>query len=211
VTDPPRPRAHRAIIAARQALPEELRAVLAFWFGEPGEDGFGAFRKAWFEKDPAFDQAIRDRFEGLHARVHDGAFADLLVNPDAALALVVTLDQFPRNMFRGSPRAFASDARARAAARSAVGAGHDRHVSPFERWFFYLPFEHSEDAGDQERGVELFRELAWHEPSVKAIESAERHRDIVARFGRFPHRNAILGRATTEEEAAFLLEPRSSF
>lgn len=209
--DPAWPRARRAVADARRALPAELGQVLDFWFGAPEAEGYGTDRPAWFAKDDAFDRAIRDQFAAIHARVHDGAMAEFAGNPDAALAFIVVLDQFSRNMFRGSPRMYASDARALALARSTVIAGIDRALVPVERWFVYLPFEHGESLDDQERSLGLFGDLAWHEPSRKAFESAERHHAIVARFGRFPHRNAVLGRASTADEEAFLAMPGSSF
>ncbi|MEX2650045.1 MAG: DUF924 family protein [Alphaproteobacteria bacterium] len=209
--DPAWPRPRRAVAEARRALPAELGTVLDFWFGAPEAEDYGANRPPWFAKDDAFDRAIRDRFAALHERLQDGAMAELVVDPDAALALIVALDQFPRNMFRGSPRMYASDERARALATAAVGAGIDRLLVPVERWFVYLPLEHSERLDDQERALGLIGDLAWHEPSRKAFESAGRHHAIVARFGRFPHRNAVLGRASTAEEEAFLMMPGSSF
>jgi len=209
--DPAWPRPRRAVTDARRALPAELGQVLDFWFGAPEADGYGTNRPPWFAKDDAFDRAIHERFAMIHERLHDGAMAELVLDPDAALALIVALDQFSRNMFRGSPRMYASDERARAFATAAVGAGIDRLLVPVERWFVYLPFEHSERPDDQERSLGLFGDLAWHEPSRKGLESAGRHHAIVARFGRFPHRNAVLGRTSTAEEEAFLKEPGSSF
>lgn len=205
------PRATGAIATARARLPAPLGAVLEFWFGAPDAPDYGTQREAWFTKDLAFDQVIRDRFGQLHDAVLAGAFDRWLGDADGALAMIVALDQFARNMHRGSPRMCAADPRALALARAAVGQGHDAWLTPIERWFVYLPFEHSEDIADQHRSLDLYGGLAGHEPSRKAIESAQRHHDIVARFGRFPHRNAIMGRISTPEEIAFLLEPNSSF
>ncbi|MGH6720358.1 MAG: DUF924 family protein [Alphaproteobacteria bacterium] len=204
-------RAAGVIAAARARLPAPLGAVLGFWFGAPDAPDYGASRDAWFTKDPAFDQVVRDRFGALHDAVLAGTYDPWLGDPDGALAMIVALDQFARNMYRGSPRMYAADQRARSLARATLGHGHDAGLTPVERWFVYLPFEHSEDIADQRRAIELFDALAWHEQSRLAIDSARRHHDIVARFGRFPHRNAILGRATTAAETAFLLEPTSSF
>ncbi len=205
------PRAGGAIVTARARLPAPLGAVLEFWFGAPDAPDYGTQREAWFTKDLAFDQVIRDRFGQLHDEVLAGAFDRWLGDADGALAMIVALDQFARNMHRDSPRMYAADPRALALARAAVGQDHDAWLTPIERWFAYLPFEHSEDIADQHRSLDLFGGLAGHEPSRKAIESAQRHHDIVARFGRFPHRNVILGRISTPEEIAFLLEPHSSF
>jgi uncharacterized protein (DUF924 family) len=198
-------------VRARAALPESLRAVLAFWFGAPDAPDFGLPREAWWQKDAIFDGVIRDRFAATHADVLAGCHDDLLANADAALAMIVTLDQFSRNMYRGGSAMYAADERARLMARRTIERGHDARLLAVERWFVYLPFEHSEQVSDQGESARLFRTLAWHEPSKLSIESADLHREIVVRFGRFPHRNAILGRATTEDEARFLLEPKSSF
>ena len=121
------------------------------------------------------------------------------------------LDQLPRNLFRGSPSAFSCDPEARQAARHAVGRGFDRAVAPVRRWFFYLPFEHSEDLADQQRGLELYASLPADEDRDLCLRAAQRHHDIIARFGRFPHRNEVLGRSSTAAEAAFLREPGSRF
>jgi uncharacterized protein (DUF924 family) len=175
--------------------------VLDFWFGELSP-------KAWFEKSDQVDQRIRDRFLATHAHVsQDVSLDDLLQSADIALAAILVLDQFPRNMFRDTPRAFASDAKALALAERTVAAGLDRAVDAARRIFFYLPFEHSEAIADQDRSVALFEGLG----DAEYLRYAHAHRDIVRRFGRFPHRNAILGRRSTPEELAFLQTPGSSF
>lgn len=174
-----------------------MEDVLTFWFADPD--------RAW-RKDPAFDEEIRRRFGDLHAAVVRGEHEAWRTTPRGALAYVIVLDQFSRNLYRGDPRAFAADAQARAAAAEAVAAGHDQALTTAERGFLYMPFMHSEALADQDRAVALFRPLGG-----ASLEFAERHRDIVARFGRFPHRNAVLGRASTPEEAAFLTQPGSSF
>ena len=181
--------------------------VLRFWFGEPR----GTRLKPWFEKDPAFDAGIRSRFLPLYETLARGEHADWLDEAGRCLARIVALDQFPRNMFRGTPRAFAADALALQAARHAVDEGYDRTLLPVERLFAYLPFEHSEALGDQERACELFRPLAAFPETDDAYRYAVAHRDIIARFGRFPHRNAILGRASTAAELEFLSQPGSGF
>jgi uncharacterized protein (DUF924 family) len=176
--------------------------VLDFWFGRPR----GEPRKRWFEKDAAFDAEIRQRFLPLHEALAAGLHADWLEDAQGCLARIVVLDQFPRNMFRGTPRAFATDALALAAARHAVAQGHDRGLLPVERQFVYLPFEHSESLADQERACELMRPLG-----EELYDWALRHKRVVERFGRFPHRNAILGRESTPEEVEFLKQPGSGF
>lgn len=189
--------------------------VLAFWFGgdsgEPGDPGDGAFRDAWFEKDPAFDSEVADRFGGLYEEAAGGDLDGWKEDARGCLALVILLDQFPRNMFRGDPRAHATDAAALDAARYAVDRALDRELPAFGRMFLYMPFMHSEDAADQRRSVDLFDRLA-REPGAPDVSGyAVGHKEIVDRFGRFPHRNAVLGRETAPEEAEFLGQPRSSY
>ena len=179
--------------------------VLDFWFGAPDSRERGLPRKAWFEKSDAFDADVR-RFVPLWERAARGELDLWQATPLASLALIVVLDQFPRNMFRGTARAFSSDARALAAAMLAVDRAFDRVLVEHERTFVYLPFEHAEDLAVQRRSLEVFGSrdpdnLIW----------AKRHYDIVARFGRFPHRNAALGRESTPEEIEFLKQPGSSF
>ena len=174
-------------------LPAEAAAVVSFWH----EAGPGR----WFTKDAAFDRQFRERFLPVHEAAMRGECAGWLATPNGALALLLLLDQFPRNAFRGSPRMYASDAMAREMAAAAIGAGHDRAVETQMRLFIYLPFGHSENPADQERSVALARELG--EPELS---HAQRHRDIIRRFGRFPHRNPILGRSMTPDEQRFLDE-----
>jgi uncharacterized protein (DUF924 family) len=171
--------------------------VLAFWFADP---------ERWWKKDPAFDAEIRNRFLSLHNAIERDGREDWLETPRGALSYVIVLDQFSRNMFRGSARMFESDTRALAAARRALDRGFDRSLSREERMFLYMPFMHSEDIADQDRCVGLFASALqeW-------VRYAEQHRDIVRRFGRFPHRNALLGRQSTSEELKFLKQPGSSF
>ena len=173
-----------------------MEEVLAFWFADPAR---------WWRKDAAFDAEIRARFEGLHGEIERGEHDDWCATARGALAYVIVLDQFSRNMFRGTARMFASDARALAAARAAIGRGDHHTLATQEQTFLYMPFMHSEELADQERAVELFG--ARGDEASYAV----RHRDIVRRFGRFPHRNELLGRPSTPEELAFLSEPGSSF
>lgn len=181
--------------------------VLEFWFGTPR----GPRLKRWFEKDAAFDAEVHRRFLPLYEASAAGAHTQWLGEADSCLARIVVLDQFPRNMFRGTARAFAADPLALDAARHALAAGYDRDRLPVERLFFYLPFEHSESLEDQERACELCRPLEAFPETHDAYRYAVAHRDIVARFGRFPHRNDILGRPSTTEELEFLKGPGSSF
>lgn len=168
--------------------------IVAFW-REAG-------RKAWFAKDDAFDAELEVRFEAAHMAASRGDYADWLETADGALALVLLLDQFPRNLFRGSPHAFATDGLALAAARTALSKGFDAATEMPLRVFFYMPFEHSEAAADQARSVALMSAAGDEEYT----HYARLHADIIARFGRFPHRNAALGRESTPEEVAFLKE-----
>ena len=166
--------------------------VLAFW-RDAGPD-------RWFEKDDAFDAAIRSRFLATYEAAARGELSAWEESPEGALALLIVLDQFPRNMFRGSARSFAADPLARDVADRALTRGFDRDFPVAEREFFYLPFEHSEDAADQERCCALFRATG----DAGLLKWAELHADIIRRFGRFPHRNAVLGRDSTPDEIEFL-------
>jgi uncharacterized protein (DUF924 family) len=192
-------------------LMPDFGEVIDFWFGPPDSPERGRARKCWFEKDPVFDAVVRSRFEALHRRAATGRLSKWERTPLAALALVVVLDQFPRNMYRGEPRSFAADALALAVARRAIERGFDDVLRPVERWFAYLPFEHAEDLTAQRRSLALFGSLASDPDSAGTIDYARRHFEIISRFGRFPHRNDILGRQSTREESIFLSEPGSRF
>jgi uncharacterized protein (DUF924 family) len=181
--------------------------ILDFWFGAPGSPEHGTNRQEWFKKSDAFDAEIRRRFAKDVDAAIDGGLEGWAQNAEGALALIILLDQFPRNIFRNSGRSFAGDARALETAKRAIACGFDEERAKFERVFFYLPFEHSEDLADQDRCIALVSALG----DDNYIDYAHRHRDIVARFGRFPHRNALLGRASTDEEIEFLKQPNSSF
>lgn len=154
----------------------------------------------WFAKDAAFDDAFREAFADLHDAAKDGRLDDWADSANGALGLILLLDQWPRNVYRGDPRSFATDDVARNFADKAIDAGYDLEVAPELRSFFYLPFMHCEDIGVQDRCVALCEEMG--EPNT--VKYARLHRDIIARFQRFPHRNAVLGRQSTEEELAFL-------
>jgi len=168
--------------------------AVAFWFA--------ADPKCWFTKDEAFDAAIRERFLALHEEAAAGKLDACEEAPEDSLALLILLDQFPRNMFRGSARSFATDRQALAVAKASIARGFDQAMPMPQRQFFYLPLMHSEELADQERCVTLYRALG----DADLLKWAELHADIIRRFGRFPHRNALLGRATTPEEQAFLDE-----
>jgi uncharacterized protein (DUF924 family) len=189
--------------------------TLDFWFGPPDDPGHAAPRDVWFTKSAGFDAEVRERFGSLIEAALAGEHDDWLtrpVQPLPALALVVVLDQFTRNAFRGTARAFAGDTGALRAARALVASGADRALTGVQRQFAYLPFEHAEDLAHQRTAVQLFRQLGRDEPALADLERwAQRHLDVVARFGRFPHRNAALGRESTPEEMDFLATPGSGF
>lgn len=191
-----------------QSSPAE---VLDFWFGKEGEPGYGGFRDEWFQKDEAFDREVTDRFGGLYERAAAGDLDGWQNEPEGSLALVILLDQFPRNMFRGDARTHATDGKALTAAKHAIERALDRELPAFQKMFLFMPFMHAEGVEDQRRSVELFEGLAREPGGPDVVEYAVGHREIVERFGRFPHRNAILGRETTPEEAEFLTQPGSSF
>jgi len=180
------------------AFDDSAKGVLHFWFGEHPKD--------WFVKNTAFDAEIRKRFLALHEQAAAGRLAHWADGARGCLARIILLDQFPRNMFRGEARAFATDARARVAARAVLERGWDRQMSRSEQLFAYLPFEHSEALEDQDLSVELMKDFEEEQRRY-----AERHRDIIRRFGRFPHRNGILGRQSTPAESEFLKQPGSGF
>ena len=183
--------------------------ILAFWFGE-GED-HGKRRAAWFKKDAAFDDEIRQRFLATFAAAEAGRLSHWKNNPHDCVALIVVEDQFPRNMFRGSARAFATDALGREATVHALANGFDLGLKPVERQFIYLPLEHSELLADQQLCLTLMLQLAAHDETSDLHVWAQKHLDIISRFGRFPHRNAVLGRQSTAEEIDFLSQPGSGF
>ena len=193
-------------------MPEQrAQAVLDFWFGPPSSPYYGKPREAWFKKDPGFDAAILHNFLDDYEKARDGAYDSWQDSAPQCLALVILLDQFPRNMFRDDARAFATDAKALECARHAIAAGFDRKVGETGRMFFYLPLDHSEDLTCQERSMDLTRALPdWDQPG-SPFQYASRHFEIIRRFGRFPHRNQILGRANTPAETEFLTLPDSGF
>jgi uncharacterized protein (DUF924 family) len=198
----------------------EIEQILDFWFGvdfDPSAPPADDRQRLWFGKDSATDQLIRTRFgDGVEAAAR-GALDGWASHPRGRLALIVLLDQFTRNIHRDNPEAFACDAKALTLCLEGLTRDHDRALAPLQRVFFYLPMEHAEDLALQERCVAAFETLRAEAPaaSEKAFDGfldyARRHRDIIGRFGRFPHRNAVLGRISTQAETDFLAQPGSSF
>jgi uncharacterized protein (DUF924 family) len=192
-------------------LPARAQALLNFWFGPADHPERFHHKQIWFRSTPEFDEAVRAGFAGDHEEAVAGALADWEAAPLSALAHVMLLDQVPRNIFRSTPRAFASDHLALATTNRALARGFDQAVPAAWRPFFYLPLEHSEVLADQQRGLDLLLAL----PPVPGRKSdghmTRLHFEIIERFGRFPHRNAILGRQSTAEELAFLAECEHRF
>lgn len=191
----------------------QVQAILKFWFGDsPQESSYEQRRQLWFRKRPEFDAEIRQRFADVYEQAATGALDAWQQAPLSCLALIIVLDQFPRNMFRDTPQAFATDAKALDVAQRAVAQGFDQQLRPLQRIFLYLPFEHSENLAHQHQSVELTRQLSAEAPELADVfDYAVRHQDVIERFGRFPHRNRILGRESTPEEIEFLKQPGSSF
>lgn len=197
----------------------DIESICDYWFGSNPDDVAVAKEKGnlWWSKNPAVDSEIRERFGNLVEAAGRNELSDLAATPRGLLALILLTDQFPRNICRASPRAFASDPLARAHCRDGIARGLDRELRPIERVFHYLPLEHSESLDDQNESVRLFSGLVRDAaPQSRELfegyhRYAEQHSDIIVRFGRFPHRNRILGRVTTPEEDAFLKGPGSSF
>jgi uncharacterized protein (DUF924 family) len=182
--------------------------VLAFWFA----DSPTRFRDAWFHATPDFDAGCAAQFRDALRDARSGALDHWAEEPRGALALVILLDQLSRNIYRGTPDAYAADPQALAVARTALARGLDARLDPVERLFLYLPFEHAESLAEQDKAVRLFEGLrGTYDGAETAIDAAHRHRDVIRRFGRFPHRNAILGRASMPEEQAFIAEPGTAF
>ena len=185
--------------------------ILVFWFGPRDSPSRNTARDVWFRKDAAFDAEIRTRFGDATAIALAGGYGEWCATPDGSLARVLLLDQFTRNIHRDTPAAFSGDARALATAQDAIARGLDHALDPHGRWFLYMPFEHAEDRVAQERSLALFARLAEETGLAAPLEWAQKHADVIARFGRYPHRNAILGRVSTPEELTFLDQPGSRF
>jgi uncharacterized protein (DUF924 family) len=196
------------------ALPEaeEARAVLDCWFGAPNTPTFGQARKLWFSRDQAFDAMLLERFGALIDAAREGSLDSWTETPLGALALVIVLDQFSRNCHRNTPRAFAADHQALRIAQQMIASGADLLLpTAHHRAFAYLPFEHDETLASQHESLRLFKQLKAEPDGASYYSSAVGHARIIERFGRFPHRNALLGRQSTDEETAFLKGPGSSF
>lgn len=174
--------------------------ILEFWFGR-------LTRQDWFQKSDTLDEEISRRFRDIHLDLARGGVENWRDTPERRLAAIIVLDQFPRNIYRGSPLAFATDWMALREAKLAVGAGADKGVAAEQRAFIYLPFEHSEDLADQERSVELFKAL----DDGEYLDYAERHLAVIREFGRFPHRNSLVGRQSTDAELDYLSQPGAGF
>lgn len=187
-------------------------AVLSFWFDRPADEpGTGNRRKVWFIKKPKFDRQIATHFLDLYEQAAAGRLDHWQTTAEGSLALCLLLDQFPRHLFRGQPQAFATDAKALTIAQGAIAQGFDQQLPPIQRVFFYLPLEHSENLVHQRQCVERFSPLQY-DPDIEDFYTyAIKHLQVIERFGRFPHRNQILGRQSTPEEIEFLKQPGSSF
>lgn len=177
--------------------------VLTFWFGDTDLSRETERRDIWFRSTPEFDAELDRRYREVHERAGGGAFDHFVETPADCLALALILDQVPRNIFRGTPRAFGTDAKAREVARIALDRGHDREMASWRKIFLYLPFEHSEDLADQDLACALYEPLGQE----RSYQSALAHRETIRKFGRFPHRNEFLSRVSTPEEEAYLEDP----
>jgi uncharacterized protein (DUF924 family) len=193
------------------ALPERAAALFDFWFGLPKDPERLHHRQIWFRSTPEFDEAVRANFAGDHELAMAGAYSAWEAAPLGALALVMLLDQVPRNIFRSTPRAYISDSLALATTNRALARGCDREVPDAWRLFFYLPLEHSEVLADQQRGLDLMLAIPPVQGRPGDGHMTRLHLEIIERFGRFPHRNAILGRTSTPDELVFLLECEHRF
>ncbi|ARV62444.1 hypothetical protein BZZ01_30850 [Nostocales cyanobacterium HT-58-2] len=189
----------------------QAQAILDFWFGSPNDPDYGKPKSFWFHKKPEFDEELQIRFLTDYQKAAAGYLDDWMNSPESCLALILLLDQFPRNMFRDTPEAFATDWEALSTAQHAVSQKYDQKLLPVQRWFIYLPFEHSENLEHQRQAVRLFQQLSDDPDSASCIDYAIRHMQVIQRFGRFPHRNEILGRVSTPEEKEFLKQAGSSF
>jgi len=187
------------------------RAVLDFWFGAPDSPEHGKPREVWFTKSDAFDAEVRERFLPLYETAASDGLSTWDTAPQSSLALIIVLDQFPRNIFRHDAGAYATDAAALAAAERMVARGWDQELEPLERCFVYMPYQHAENLTLQRRSLELFGRLAADAGLVEPSTWARKHYDVIERFGRFPQRNAVLGRNSTPEEIELLAQRGSAF
>ncbi len=187
------------------SLSDIQQRILTFWFGEPSSPDYESFKSYWFQSTPKLDQQIRNQFEEAYNDALKGKLDSLAETSEGSLALILLLDQFPRNMYRGTPQAFLSDPQALRIAKEAISKGQDTTLPFVQKMFLYMPFQHSESLADQERSLELFKSLA----DVNSLAYAQEHYDLIKRFGRFPHRNKILGRANLSEETMHLSSEQS--
>ena len=192
-------------------MTEQIEKILTFWFGNTEDENYGKPRVEWFMKNADFDQEIKNHFFDTYKKAKNQELKHWQESPQGAIALILLLDQFPRNLFRNDPQAFATDNLALSTADYAIKKGFDQELLPVQRWFIYIPFEHSENIEHQRYCLELFGKLKNDPYSQNAIKFAQQHYDIIEKFGRFPHRNKILGRLSTKEEIEFLTQPNSSF
>jgi uncharacterized protein (DUF924 family) len=190
---------------------QSAEKILEFWFGAPDDETYGQYRAVWFQPDEAFVNEARERFADDYERAKNGELDDWQETPRGALALVLLLDQFSHLLYRNTARAFEADKAALRVTKLALERGFDQEFPEIFRWFFYLPLEHSENLEDQHRAVELFRALPQNETNATGLDYAERHLRVIERFGRFPNRNAALGRQSTPEEEEFLAGPDAPF
>ena len=174
--------------------------VLNFWFGEPGSPDYDSVKPFWFSGGPSLDREITEKFKEAYKLALSGSLDSLAETPEGSLALIILLDQFPRNMFRGQPQAFSSDSQALKFAKNAISKGFDKKMNSVQKMFLYMPFQHSEDLKDQVASVELAKGL----DSPGTLNYAQKHYDIIKEFGRFPHRNQTLGRENTPKENTYL-------
>jgi uncharacterized protein (DUF924 family) len=190
---------------------QEITQILNFWFEDPQTENYGKPRAEWFTKNTDFDQLINQQFFHLYQEAKSQKLNHWQNSPQGCLALILLLDQFPRNLFRNNPQAFATDDQALTIAKYTIDQCFDQQLLPVQRWFIYLPFEHSENLEDQQYCLKLFASLKNDPHSQNVLEFAQQHFNIIAQFGRFPHRNQILGRVSTPAEIEFLKQPHSSF
>ncbi len=188
----------------------QIETILNFWFGEMAENGQFNYRKEWFTKNPVFDEQVRP-FQSIYEEAATGRLDPWIKLPQGCLALVLLLDQFPRNLFRDQPKSFATDAKALFVAQTALSQGFDQQLPPVQRFFLYMPLEHSENLAHQQQSVSLFHQFIEDPDLRDTYDYAVRHQAVIERFGRFPHRNQILDRSSTPQEVEFLNQPGSSF
>lgn len=188
-----------------------VRSILSFWFEEGAVPGLCEFRPVWFASSPELDRQIDGRFRSTFEQAAAGELGHLAGSAPGSVALVIALEQFPRHLFRGGPRAFATDDAAKSVAVAALEQGYDQAIPLLQRIFLYLPFQHSEILKDQVRSIQLFDSLGAEKVFHFIQDAARRHLEIIERFGRFPHRNAALNRKSTAEEEHFLADPEGRF